>query len=45
LRQQRFFLFDIQILTPITAQLGGTTIPRPEYLKRLAQAVLQSTSF
>ena len=39
LRQQGFELFDIQMLTPITTQLGGVTIPRKEYLQRLAQAV------
>jgi leucyl/phenylalanyl-tRNA---protein transferase len=39
LRQQGFVLFDIQMLTPITAQLGGITIPREEYLQRLARAV------
>ena len=39
LRQRGFELFDIQMLTPITARLGGITIPREEYLKRLAKAV------
>ena len=39
LRRQGFELFDIQMLTPITTQLGGITIPRKEYLRRLAQAV------
>ena len=39
LRRRGFVLFDIQMLTPITAQLGGITIPRDEYLTRLAQAV------
>ena len=39
LRQQGFELFDIQMLTPITTQLGGVTVPRKEYLQRLAQAV------
>lgn len=39
LRQQGFALFDIQMLTPITTQLGGVTIPRSEYLRRLAQAI------
>jgi len=45
LRRQGFVLFDIQMLTPITAQLGGTTIPREEYLRRLAEAVQKSVSF
>jgi leucyl/phenylalanyl-tRNA---protein transferase len=45
LRRHGFVLFDIQMLTPITAQLGGTTIPRDEYLRRLAQAVQQPASF
>src|SRR6185369_11492648 len=35
LRKQGFVLFDIQMLTPITAQLGGITIPRGAYLQRL----------
>ncbi len=45
LRQRGFVLFDIQMLTPITAQLGGITIPREEYLRRLAHAVEQPVSF
>ena len=39
LRERGFALFDIQLLTPITRQLGAVTIPREEYLRRLAQAV------
>jgi len=39
LRERGFHLFDIQLLTPITRQLGGVTIPREEYLERLAKAV------
>lgn len=39
LRAQGFALFDVQMLTPITAQLGAITIPRDEYLQRLAEAV------
>ncbi len=39
LRRQGFLLFDIQLLTPITKQLGGITIPREDYLMRLADAV------
>ena len=45
LRRQGFVLFDIQMLTPITAQLGGITIPREEYLRRLVQAVKEPVFF
>jgi leucyl/phenylalanyl-tRNA--protein transferase len=45
LRRQRFVLFDIQMLTPVTAQLGGITIRREEYLQRLALAVQETCSF
>jgi leucyl/phenylalanyl-tRNA--protein transferase len=45
LRQKGFELFDIQMLTPITMQLGGVTIPRAEYLSRLAQAAAKPVSF
>ncbi len=45
LRRQGFVLFDIQMLTPITTQLGGTTIPRREYLRRLAEAIATAVSF
>ena len=45
LKQRGFALFDIQMLTPITAQLGGQNISRHEYLKKLAPAVSQSCSF
>jgi leucyl/phenylalanyl-tRNA--protein transferase len=45
LRRQGFLLFDIQMLTPVTAQLGGTTVPREEYLRRLAEAVEKQCSF
>jgi leucyl/phenylalanyl-tRNA--protein transferase len=45
LRRQGFELFDIQMLTPVTSQLGGVTLPREEYLKRLAQAVEKVCSF
>jgi leucyl/phenylalanyl-tRNA---protein transferase len=44
LRRQGFALFDIQMLTPVTKQLGGITIPRGEYLKRLAEAVKKQCS-
>ena len=39
LRTQGYRLIDIQQLTPHTARLGATTIPRTEYLSRLANAV------
>jgi leucyl/phenylalanyl-tRNA--protein transferase len=39
LRERGFGLFDIQLLTPITRQLGAITIPREKYLQRLAKAV------
>jgi leucyl/phenylalanyl-tRNA--protein transferase len=45
LRRQGFLLFDIQMLTPITAQMGGITIPREEYLRRLAQAIEKPVSY
>ncbi|PWU18137.1 MAG: leucyl/phenylalanyl-tRNA--protein transferase [Verrucomicrobia bacterium] len=45
LRRQRFALFDIQVLTPITTQLGGVNISREEYLERLAAAVRKETRF
>jgi leucyl/phenylalanyl-tRNA---protein transferase len=45
LRACRFVLFDIQMLTPITAQLGAVTIPREIYLQRLAAAVAQPGHF
>ena len=45
LRRQGFVLFDIQMLTPATEQLGAVTIPREEYLTRLAEAVRKSCSF
>jgi leucyl/phenylalanyl-tRNA---protein transferase len=45
LRRQGFVLFDIQMLTPVTAQLGGITVPREEYLRRLADAVEMRCAF
>jgi leucyl/phenylalanyl-tRNA--protein transferase len=39
LHERGFRLFDIQMLTPITRQLGAVTISRDEYLQRLANAV------
>jgi leucyl/phenylalanyl-tRNA--protein transferase len=45
LRQKGFVLFDIQMLTPITARLGGVNISRESYLERLALAIRQKCSF
>jgi len=45
LKQHEFSLFDIQMVTPITGQLGATEISRPEYLRRLSMAVGKSCSF
>src|SRR6266853_3413091 len=45
LKRRQFLLFDIQMLTSITAQLGATTIPRTEYLERLGIAVGKPCSF
>ncbi len=45
LRARGFTLFDIQMLTPATQQLGAVSIPRAEYLQRLMKAVDQPVSF
>jgi leucyl/phenylalanyl-tRNA--protein transferase len=45
LRARHFALFDIQMLTPVTRHLGGVTIPRHDYLRRLAQAVALPRTF
>jgi len=45
LRSRGFVLFDIQAATPITRQLGAITIPREEYLRRLAKAVEMNCAF
>ena len=45
LRERGFSLFDTQMLTPTTAQLGGVNIIREEYLKRLAQAIEKPCRF
>jgi leucyl/phenylalanyl-tRNA--protein transferase len=45
LRLQAFRLFDIQMFTPISAQLGGINLPRAQYLRRLAQAIEAPRSF
>jgi leucyl/phenylalanyl-tRNA--protein transferase len=45
LRQRGFRLFDVQFVTEHTARLGAVTIPRAEYLKRLAEAVACPVTF
>jgi leucyl/phenylalanyl-tRNA--protein transferase len=45
LRSRHFRLFDIQMLTPVTTQLGGMYLSRKEYLARLAQALKSTVSF
>lgn len=45
LREQGFAIFDIQMVTPATRQLGAVEISRVEYLKRLAAAVELKCSF
>src|SRR5215469_13397151 len=45
LREREFTLFDIQMLTPVTKQMGGTLLPRSEYLERLNAAVRLPRSF
>jgi leucyl/phenylalanyl-tRNA--protein transferase len=45
LRERGFALFDIQMLSPITAKMGGINIRRVEYLKRLARALELTCAF
>ncbi len=45
LRRQSFALFDVQMLTPITEQLGAVYIPRVEYLRRLKEAIQRPCRF
>lgn len=45
LRARGFMLFDIQMITPATRQLGAAEIPREEYLKRLKTAVQMDCTF
>lgn len=45
LRERGFELFDIQMITPVTAQLGAREISRAEYLQRLARATALRCSF
>jgi leucyl/phenylalanyl-tRNA--protein transferase len=45
LQTRGFELFDIQMLTPITARLGGIAISRKDYLSRLAGAIARPCCF
>ena len=45
LKRRGFLLFDIQMLTPVTKQLGGVLISRGDYLGRLAQAIKAPCAF
>ena len=45
LRQRGFSLFDIQMLTRVTRQMGAMEIPRGDYLRRLADAVARPITF
>jgi leucyl/phenylalanyl-tRNA--protein transferase len=45
LRSRQFALFDVQMLTPITTQLGGIEIRRSVYLRRLSAAIAKKCSF
>jgi leucyl/phenylalanyl-tRNA--protein transferase len=44
-RRQGYELFDIQQLNPHTASMGGSEIPRREYLKRLSQVLTLKVEF
>ncbi len=45
LQRRRAMLLDIQALTPITRELGGSNIPRRSYLERLADAIAKPPGF
>lgn len=45
LRERKFELFDIQMLTPVTRLLGATEIPRSVYLQRLEIATGKPCQF
>jgi len=45
LREKGFSLFDIQMVTTITRQLGAVQIQREEYLRRLADAIVEPRVF
>jgi len=43
MKERGMALFDTQMITPATAQLGAVEIPRVEYLKRVEAAVKLDT--
>lgn len=45
LKERRFALFDVQMVTPTTEQFGAIEIPRNEYLARLERAVSENVFF
>lgn len=45
LKERRFMLFDVQMITPLTRQLGAVEISRDDYLRRLASALRESATF
>ena len=45
LRERGFQLFDTQMVTPVTRQLGATEISREQYLCRLAVALTVAPQF
>ena len=45
LRERGYALFDIQMITPITGQLGAKSIPREDYLARLQEALRRECTF
>ncbi|MBI5800361.1 MAG: leucyl/phenylalanyl-tRNA--protein transferase [Verrucomicrobia bacterium] len=44
-RERGFVLFDTQMVTPVTRQLGATEVSRATYLRRLAAAVAVPATF
>ena len=45
LRERRFELFDVQVLTPHLALLGCVEIPRAEYRRRVGAAIARPARF
>jgi leucyl/phenylalanyl-tRNA--protein transferase len=45
LREKRFCLFDVQMVTPVTRTLGATEMPRRDYLTRLEIAQAKKCEF
>jgi leucyl/phenylalanyl-tRNA--protein transferase len=45
LEQRGYALFDLQMLTAITRQLGGVNISRQDYLRRLQKALAKPCTF